>query len=168
VLTRKGDDVVFVNGVVSSIGGTPVAELLPLASPASTKSMFPAEPEQFTIGDLPFPPSVNHYWLDLWNPKQKRIFKALTAEAKVFRQEVMLRVRLARPPKLKGFLRLEAVFYQPNRLVRDIDNLPKGLLDALKHAELFDDDSQIRELNLRFADNVVPGGRTAVVVSTLT
>ena len=34
-------------------------------------------------------------------------------------------------------------FFEPNRLRRDLDNLPKAVLDALTHAGLWVDDAQI-------------------------
>jgi crossover junction endodeoxyribonuclease RusA len=123
-------------------------------------------PDVVVFEHLPFPPTVNHYWMSIWSPKHKKVFHVLSADAKTFRDECILRVKMARKPKLKGFLRCEVVFYPPNNLRRDIDNLPKGLLDGMKHADVFDDDSQIRELMMKFGP-VVKDGRTAVRLTTL-
>lgn len=115
---------------------------------------------------LPWPPSINHYWPQMYNKKLKRIVRFISPEGKVFRDLVMIAVRQARPMKLKGDLRFEATFNPPNNLRRDIDNLPKALLDALTKAGVFNDDSQIREMELRFGP-VVKDGRAVCRVSTL-
>lgn len=115
---------------------------------------------------LPFPPSINHYWPQMYNKKLKRIVRFISQEGKIFRDLVMIAVRQARPIKLKGDLRFEATFNPPNNLRRDIDNLPKALLDALTKAGLFNDDSQIREMELRFGP-VVRDGRAVIKVSTM-
>lgn len=147
-------------------------------------NLFNEPPDVVVIPDLPFPPSVNHYFTNVIIPRVKgqsigpakifRIQRFPSEEAKVFEEECILRVRVARPKKLKGFLRCEIVFYPPNNLRRDLDNLPKCLLDGLKRAELFDDDSQIHELSVKWAKNhsgeIVlhkPNGKSAIRITTL-
>lgn len=140
-------------------------------------------PDVVVIDGLPFPPSVNHYFTNQIIPRVKgqnlgkanafRILRFPTAEAKTFEQECLLAVSRANPRKLKGFLRCEIVFYPPNKLLRDLDNLPKCLLDGLKKAGVFDDDSQIHDLNAKWAkaaDGSIltkPGGKTAIRLTTL-
>lgn len=38
--------------------------------------------------------------------------------------------------------------YPPDNRRRDIDNLPKSVLDALQHAGVFDDDAQVDRLTV--------------------
>ena len=98
--------------------------------------------------DLPFPPTLNHAW---------RRVGAKTVLAKAQR-EYRQRVQRALPWQelhddaaplaalalpLTGRLAVALRFYEPNRLKRDLDNLPKAALDALTHAGLWGDDSQI-------------------------
>lgn len=115
---------------------------------------------------LPFPPTLNHYMPHMWSRPQRKIIRYLSAEGKLFRDLVLVAVRQAHPVKLKGHLRMEVTFHPPNNLRRDIDNLPKALNDALTKAGLFDDDSQIRELELKFGP-VVKDGKAVIKVSTL-
>lgn len=131
-----------------------------------TPPMFESPPDVVVYADLPFPITVNHYWLSVYSPKHKRVFHPLSGDAKAFREECILRVRMARQPKLKGFLRCEIVFFPPNHLRRDLDNLLKSLLDGLTHAGAFDDDSQIKELSLKWGP-LKPDGKTAVRITTL-
>lgn len=52
---------------------------------------------------------------------------------------------------IKGPLKLTIVYHRPDLRRRDIDNLQKGLLDSLTHAGVYEDDSQIEHLDVRFA-----------------
>lgn len=52
---------------------------------------------------------------------------------------------------LTGPLKLTIVYHRPDLRRRDIDNLQKGLLDSLTHAGVYEDDSQIEHLDVRFA-----------------
>jgi crossover junction endodeoxyribonuclease RusA len=56
--------------------------------------------------------------------------------------------------------------FPPDRRRRDLDNLQKPVLDALEHAGIYEDDSQIDLLLTRRRD-VVAGGRLDVQVDEL-
>lgn len=88
---------------------------------------------------LPYPPSVNHMYA---YGKGVR----LTEEAKRFRYDAGW---LAREQGARIFyspLKVRLALYKP-RNVGDIDNPIKATLDAMNHI-LWDDDRQIRELNI--------------------
>ena len=91
--------------------------------------------------ELPFPPSVNHYW--------KR-FGARTIIGKKgvqYRWDVLALVsamRLSRP--LDGPLSVEVCAYPPDKIKRDIDNMLKAPLDAMQKAGVYRDDNQISRL----------------------
>jgi len=117
--------------------------------------------------DLPFPPTLNH----AWGRKGKKTY--LVPEQKAYRAQVQRALpwqelhddaaplaALALP--LTGRLAVALRFYEPNRLKRDLDNLPKAALDALTHAGLWGDDSQIDCLMLARAG--VSPDRPRVVV----
>ena len=87
---------------------------------------------------LPFPPSINHYW------RHSRNGTYISAEGKSFRRKVKLLCRGTEP--LKGRLRVELQVTWPDRRRRDIDNIQKPVLDALEHAGVCADDSQIKDL----------------------
>lgn len=85
---------------------------------------------------LPWPPSINHYW----GSRGKGRF--LKKEARAFREQVGW---LAKHHDTFGTrrLRMEIVAYPPDRRCRDLDNMQKAPIDALMHAGMFKDDSQI-------------------------
>jgi crossover junction endodeoxyribonuclease RusA len=71
-----------------------------------------------------------------------------------------------RPPTLTDRIAMVMDVYPPDRRRRDIDNLQKGPLDAMEHAGVYADDSQIDWLLTRRCE-VVPDGQLIVQVSTL-
>ena len=98
--------------------------------------------------ELPFPPTLNHAW------GRKGSKSYLTQEQKDYRESVAGALAWGELQDtdaplatlefpLSGRLAVALRFYEPNRLKRDLDNLPKAILDALTHAGLWIDDSQI-------------------------
>lgn len=95
---------------------------------------------------LPWCPSVNGYW------RSFRGRQILSKRARVYRAEVQL---LTNPdwllkPLFEAAVRLQVEFlvHPPTRRQVDLDNLPKGILDALTHAGVWVDDSQIDDLRI--------------------
>ena len=124
--------------------------------------MAAAEPS-VTISGLPFPPSVNHYWRHVGN----RTLISRTGRA--YRKQVLHDVQqLKLWWVITGPIRLEAIVTRPDRRRRDVDNLLKSLLDALDHAGVYEDDSQIQDLRIgwRCDENqqpvIVAGGECEV------
>ncbi len=107
--------------------------------------------------DLPYPPSVNHYWRHV-GPRV-----LISREGRAYRTTVgaILALRRARP--LDGRLAVEIDIYPPDRRRRDIDNLQKALLDALAHGGAYHDDSQIDRL-LLIRRHVVAGGKIHLLI----
>lgn len=93
---------------------------------------------------LPYPPSVNRYWRNV------RGRTLLSADGRAYRTEATLAARMAR---LEPFGSVAVVVsitaWMPDARRRDLDNLMKGSLDALAHAGVYDDDSQIVDLRIR-------------------
>lgn len=109
---------------------------------------------------LPWPPTVNSYYRNGNRPG----FRYLTNEAKAFRTHVSLIVGLERARKvLTARLRVVVVANPPDRRERDLDNLHKGLLDALQHAGVYERDSQIDDLRI-VRGPVVKGGQVVVSI----
>lgn len=102
---------------------------------------------------LPWPPSVNHYWLVLRKGKMAgRVI--ISTEGQQYRRQVGYSVLEQRVPvrQLTGKLRVWIHARPPDNLRRDLDNLPKAVLDSLKHAGVFHDDFDIDDLRItRFA-----------------
>lgn len=100
--------------------------------------------------DLPYPPSVNTYW----RRAGSRIH--LTAKAREYRKRVIEAVQGAE--RMDGDLIVDIIATRPDRRRRDIDNIAKATLDAMQHAGVYEDDSQIVDLRSRWSGDVVPGG----------
>lgn len=88
---------------------------------------------------LPWPPSVNHYWF------QKGNRRFIGKKGKQFREDVK---NIFEDLLISGFkdtdrLQLIMVVVPPDKRKRDLDNLLKAPLDALQHAGVYKDDSQI-------------------------
>ena len=61
------------------------------------------------------------------------------------------------PEALEGRLGLRVFMNPPDNRKRDIDNIPKATLDALAHAVLWRDDSQVDRLTIERGTRVVEG-----------
>lgn len=101
--------------------------------------------EENLILVLPWPPSVNHYYGQ--TKRGKKLIKYITAKGKQFREDVITACHEQAP----GFnepdkIYCEVTLYVPDKRIRDLDNYMKPLLDALTHAKIWDDDSQIDQL----------------------
>lgn len=72
-----------------------------------------------------------------------------------------------RPKPLTSKLVFSAVFREPDARRRDLDNLLKCLLDSLKHAGVYADDSLIREIHVRFGEPDRPNGSVLVELKPL-
>lgn len=105
--------------------------------------------------DLPFPPSVNHYYRHV-GPRT-----LISRRGRAFRSRVCAILAAARVRPFDGPIRVEIEVYPPDRRRRDIDNVQKALLDALQHGGAYHDDSQIVKLEIERRD-CVPAGRTLV------
>ena len=92
---------------------------------------------------LPYPPTVNHYWLRNRNGSVR-----ISPAGLAFRQEVALKCRQERIKRLTGRLAVVVEAFPPDNRRRDLDNVLKALLDALQHGGAFEDDSQIDDLRI--------------------
>lgn len=114
---------------------------------------------------LPYPPSVNHYWRRV-GPRT-----LISREGRTFRTNVCALLARGsghgpRKPPSGGRIALAMDAFPPDRRRRDLDNLQKPVLDALEHAGVYEDDSQIDLLITRRRE-VVPDGRLLVDVMDL-
>ena len=108
--------------------------------------------------ELPFPPSVNHYYRRV-GPRT-----ILSREGRAYREKVAgIAAGLALRP-VEGPLEAEVLVFPPDRRRRDLDNLQKAIFDSLQHAGVYQDDSQIATIHIERCE-VVPGGRAIVRIS---
>jgi Holliday junction resolvase RusA-like endonuclease len=105
--------------------------------------------------ELPYPPSVNHYW------RRVGARTLISRGGRAFRQTVcsILAARGIQP--LDGPLQVLIELFPPDRRRRDVDNAMKSLLDALAHGGAYHDDSQIARLTVQ-RRGVVPAGKVHV------
>lgn len=97
---------------------------------------------------LPYPPSINAYWRNVGG----RVL--ISANGRRYRRAVgdavLLGIgagQIAAEP-LPGRLAVLVEAAPPDRRKRDLDNITKALLDALTHAGVWLDDSQIDDLRI--------------------
>jgi crossover junction endodeoxyribonuclease RusA len=109
---------------------------------------------------LPYPPTVNHYWGQLGSKK------FLGKKGKEFREAVFLCAYNARKGALNSRLHIEVYLYPPDKRKRDVDNVLKPLLDALEHAGVYENDSQIDKLCITRRE-VVPNGSCYVEIKAI-
>lgn len=113
--------------------------------------------------ELPFPPSVNHYWRAVRVGNATRTL--ISAPGRAFRQEVAQRVMAERKAFGIDFgVAVAVTLHAPDNRRRDLDNFGgKALLDALTHAGVWRDDSRVRRLSMQWGETL-RGGKTVVTI----
>jgi len=106
---------------------------------------------------LPWPPSVNNYWLARGNTR------FISKAGKQFRQAVAEECAQQGVVALEGRLAVYVALFPPDRRARDIDNILKALLDACEHAGCYASDNQIDELQI-IRQGVQKGGHCTVLI----
>lgn len=99
---------------------------------------------------LPFPPSVNHYWSHrvAGKPPKQFVQTYISKKGRQYREHAVEAVRrvFGKPAALSMRLDVKLVLFPPDRRARDLDNYNKAALDALTHANVWQDDSLIDRL----------------------
>lgn len=115
---------------------------------------------------LPWPPSVNTYWRHI--VVGKRAATILSKNARAYHVEVAGCVleQGVRRHYLTGKLAVEIWAYPPDLRARDLDNLPKGILDSLKRVGVIRDDCDIDDLRIK-RGVVRKGGALEILISEL-
>lgn len=108
---------------------------------------------------LPYPPSVNNYY--------RGGGKHLKAKVTAYRVNVGAAIleQYGHIEPITGPVALLGTVVPPDRRKRDLDNILKGLFDALEHNNVLLDDNQIADLRLTREPPRPPG---QVVVSIIT
>lgn len=116
---------------------------------------------------LPFPPSVNTYWRSP-NSGPLKGQHLISAKGRAFQSAACAAIieQLRRLPKPSSSpAAVEIVLYPPDARRRDIDNYNKALFDALTHAGIWEDDSQVKRMLVEWASQV-PGGRVEITITS--
>lgn len=105
--------------------------------------------------DLPWPPALNAYYRSV---PGKGVL--ISAKGRAYRDRVSLLALSQRWPRM-GSARISVLLVAcaPDRRRRDLDGMLKALLDALTHAGIWDDDSQIDDLRIVRGSEIVEGGK---------
>jgi crossover junction endodeoxyribonuclease RusA len=121
--------------------------------------------------ELPWPPSVNTYWRHAvvggkWKKARAMVF--LSKQAKDYRVEVLAEIAAAKVPRgaVRGRLGIHVVAHPPSTGDHDLDNLWKGMLDALKHAGVIRDDADFDDEHI-VRGAPVKGGRLRITLTEL-
>ncbi|BFJ68515.1 MULTISPECIES: RusA family crossover junction endodeoxyribonuclease [Salmonella] len=115
---------------------------------------------------LPFPPSVNTYW----RAPNKGSLKGrhmVSASGRKYQSEACAAVieQLRRLPKPSTApAAVEIILYPPDKRIRDLDNYNKALFDALTHAGVWEDDSQVKRMLLEWGP-VFPKGKVEITIT---
>jgi crossover junction endodeoxyribonuclease RusA len=116
---------------------------------------------------LPWPPSANRIWrTPNKGPLAGRTM--LSADGRQYRQAVQNTVinQLGTLPQIGARLKVSLVLNPPDRRKRDIDNSAKACLDAMMHAGVYRDDSQIDDLHI-IRDEIISPGRVFATIEEL-
>lgn len=108
--------------------------------------------------ELPFPPSINHYWRRV-GPRT-----LISRGGRRYRAAVALQLAARCVSPLRGRLSVHVIACPPDRRRRDLDNLQKALLDALQHGGAYYDDAQIDRIEVE-RGSVVCGGKVIVTIA---
>ena len=109
--------------------------------------------------ELPYPPSVNHYYRHV-GPKM-----LISREGRKYREQVIAAMRGHK--QLHGKLALKLEAYPPDNRRRDLDNLFKALLDALQHGGAYGDDSQIKRISAKMQEAMPPAGMIVIKLAEI-
>ena len=129
-------------------------------------------PQSSLCIELPFPPSVNHYWRHVVLPLGKgekgfRVQTLISADGRKYKETVIAHAAHQKAAcGIRGPVHMHVTLHPPDRRRRDVDNYAKALLDGIVEAKVIADDSQVMDLRLAWG-NVVPGGKAVVTIMEL-
>ena len=113
---------------------------------------------------MPWPPTVNHYHQPVRLGRVVRLIKGKKAKAYASEAVCALGELGLTGERLCDRLSVSLTLHPPTLAKYDVDNRPKGVLDALTEAEFWIDDEQVDRLTVTKGEKV-KGGRVDVVVA---
>ena len=114
--------------------------------------------KDMTILALPYPPSVNSYWLSRGNRRY------ISKRGQLFKKAVYHYVLENNIQKFGDKpLEVSICIHPRSKVLMDLDNSVKAILDSCQDAGLFDDDVQVQALHV-FRTDPVKGGGCSVII----
>ena len=110
--------------------------------------------------ELPWPPSINHYWRHAVSKKRAVVY--LSDEGRAYHGLV----KKIASGAVSGRLRVIITAYPPDKRKRDLDNVQKALLDSLVKCGVIEDDSHIDDLRIVRAESI-KDGKVVVNIETV-
>ncbi|MEE6801309.1 RusA family crossover junction endodeoxyribonuclease [Escherichia coli O8:H10] len=115
---------------------------------------------------LPFPPILNTYWRA---PNKAPLAgrHLISAKGRAYQSAACAAIveQLRRLPKpTSAPAAVEIILFPPDARRRDIDNYNKALFDALTHAGVWEDDSQVKRMLVEWGP-VTKQGRVEITIS---
>ena len=106
--------------------------------------------------ELPWPPSVNHYYRHVGSKV------LISRDGRLYRERIVNHLKTENIDTFSGPVELFIELYPPDGRRRDVDNSLKCLLDTFTHGGLYRDDSQIFKLTVIKRDPMPPDGMAYV------
>ena len=106
--------------------------------------------------ELPWPPSVNHYYRHVGS----RVL--ISRDGRLYRERIVNKLKSENISTFSGPVELFIELYPPDNRRRDVDNSLKCLLDTFTHGGLYRDDSQIYKLTVIKREPMPPDGMAYV------
>jgi crossover junction endodeoxyribonuclease RusA len=111
---------------------------------------------------LPYPPSVNNYWMASGHRRY------ISKRGMDFKNEVRVYCLQHKIPKLGSFdVAVGIVLHPRSKILMDIDNCSKAILDSLEGAGIINDDKQVAKLII-MRGLMKKGGGCTVYIEKLT
>lgn len=112
--------------------------------------------------ELPWPPSVNHYYRHV-GPRV-----LISRDGRKYREMIVARFRSENVATFHCPVELSIELYPPDNRRRDADNSLKCLLDTFTHGGLYDDDSQIIRIVVTKREPMPPEGMAYIRINEWT
>lgn len=108
-----------------------------------------------------YPPTINNYY------KKTQRGVHISDKGRRFRDELIkdAHEQLQGMEKITGKLRIDVIAWVPDNRKRDLDNIMKPILDAMTHADLWGDDSQVDQMVVYRGTKIAPTGALYIKVS---
>jgi crossover junction endodeoxyribonuclease RusA len=104
---------------------------------------------------LPWPPTVNTYYSVV---RGRKILSKKGREYNKYALQKIAKMKLGEP--ISSRVEVDIFLYPPDNRRRDIDNYLKAPLDSLTKAKIWEDDRQVKRLNISMAED---GGKPGYV-----